>query len=517
MLKKFVLRMATALAAVSMIVGAGLTPVQAATKTVTLIDSFDIIDWDPAVIYSAEVRTMLNVYETLTHYNAETGEAEPLLATDWSVSDDGLTWTFNLRTGVSFHDGSAFNAAAAKASLDRTIEINGGAAYIWSSVETISAPAEHTLVITTKYPMPLDLVGTSQYGAYMLSPEAAAKGKDWLYEGNASGTGPYYVRQWDKGQQLVMEKFDDYWGGWSDDQFDRIIVRFVAEISTQVQMLRTGEADLMLSTAPADTLIKLKEEPGMTVSVFNSWLNIPLMINTQMYPTDNKKFRQALTHLMDYEAIARDIYGGYGTVPKSCVPQSMWGSGNYDMPTLDFAKAKQLLEESGVPKSDWKVKYMAYTGRQEIGQIAELFQALAAQVGVEVEIQQGEWGVLWDKQKHLETAGNMFGVMWWADWPTPSGWLEPMWHTEDPILFNFGHYSNPEFDKLLDDAIELQGADRATSIAKFEQAQGIVIRDAVAMCLVDLKKTLLHRSDLTGVYYNSAYETVSVYNLRRSQ
>jgi peptide/nickel transport system substrate-binding protein len=92
-----------------------------------------------------------------------------------------------------------------------------------------------------------------------------------------------------------------------------------------------------------------------------------------------------------------------------------------------------------------------------------------------------------------------------------------MWRTEDPILFNFGHYSNPEFDKLLDDAIELQGADRATSIAKFEQAQGIVIRDAVAMCLVDLKKTLLHRSNLTGVYYNSAYETVSVYNLRRAQ
>lgn len=517
MLKRIALRLATVLAAITIVVGSGLAPAQAASKTITLLDSFDIIDWDPAVIYSAEVRTLLNVYETLTHYNSETGEAEPLLATDWTVSDDGLTWIFNLRKGVMFHDGTPFNAAAAKASLDRTIEINGGAAYIWSSVEKISAPSEHSLVIKTEYPMPLNLVATSQYGAYMLSPAAGAKGADWLQEGNAAGTGPYKVRQWDKGQQLVMEKFDDYWGGWSDDQFDRIIVRFVAEVSTQVQMLRTGEADLMLSTAPADMLDKLQAEPGITLSVFESWLNIPLMINSKLYPTDNRKFRQALTYLMDYEAIGRDIYGGYGIVPKSCVPQSMWGAGQYDMPTLDIAKARQLLEESGIPKSDWKVTYHAYTGRQEIGQISELFQALAAQAGVEVDLQIGEWGVLWDKQKRLETSANMFAVLWWADWPTPTGWLEAMWHSEEPILFNFAHYDNPEYDRVLDEGIKLQGSDRAAAIAKFEEAQGIVLDDAVAMCLVDLKKTVLHRTNLTGVFYNAAYETVSIYDLRRAE
>lgn len=143
-----------------------------ATGTVTLLDSFDVVDWDPAIYYSAETRVLLNIYETLTFYNPETGVAEPKLATSWSVSDDGLTWTFNLREGVKFHDGQDWNAAAAKANLDRTREMAKGAAYIWDSVAEISAPASHTLQITTTYPMPIDLVASSQYAATMASPAA---------------------------------------------------------------------------------------------------------------------------------------------------------------------------------------------------------------------------------------------------------------------------------------------------------------------------------------------------------
>ncbi|MGI9333629.1 MAG: ABC transporter substrate-binding protein, partial [Gammaproteobacteria bacterium] len=395
------------------------------------------------------------------------------------------------------------------------IEMGKGPAYIWSSVASTSVPDPLTLVIKTKHVMPIDLVASSQYGAYILSPAAIDNSEAWLVRGNASGTGPYKVRQWDKGQQLVLEKFDEYWGGWSDDQFTRIILRVVSEISTQVQMVRSGEADLLLSTAPADMLGTLEQDSGISVSVFDSWINVPLLLNTKKYPTDNLKFRQALTYLMDYEAIGRDIYGGYGQTPRSCVPQAMWGAGQYELPKLDIAKAKRLLEESGVPKQDWKVVYYAYTGRQEIGQIAELYQALAAQAGVEVDIQQGEWGVLWDKQKQLETSANMFALLWWADWPTPAGWLEPMWKTEDPVVFNFSHYTNAEFDEVLDTGIKLQGSDRAESARKFVEAQAIVLNDAAAMCLADLQKTVVHRSEIKGVAYNAAYETVSIYNLRR--
>ena len=157
----------------------------------------------------------------------------------------------------------------------------------------------------------------------------------------------------------------------------------------------------------------------------------------------------------------------------------------------------------------WKVTYHAYTGRQEIMQIAELYQALAAQVGIEVELLTGEWPVLWKKQTKQESAANMFAVLWWADWPTPSGWLETMFRSEDPIVFNFSHYSNPEYDAVLDEALRLQGSDQAMAVEKFMEAQRIAYDDAVAMCLVDLQKTILHRADLGGVGYNAAYEGAS--------
>ena len=112
-------------------------------------------------------------------------------------------------------------------------------------------------------------------------------------------------------------------------------------------------------------------------------------------------------------------------------------------------------------------------------------------------------------------AANMFAVLWWADWPTPAGWLETMFRSEDPIVSNFSHYNNPEYDTVLDEPLRLQGSDQAMAVEKFMEAQRIAYDDAAAMCLVDLQKTILHRADLGGVDYNAAYETVSVYNLRR--
>ena len=211
-----------------------LFPGAMAAGTITMLDSFDVIDWDPAIYYSAEPRVVPNIYETLTHYNPETRAAEPRLATSWSVSDDGLVWTFNLREGVIFHDGSDWNAAAAKANLDQVREMGKGAAYIWDAVTEITASDSHALTISTSYPAPLDLVASSQYAATMASPAALEQGTDWFMAGNAIGTGPYRLVQWEKSQQVVLEKFDEYWGGWTGEEFDRVVYRLVSEVATQV-------------------------------------------------------------------------------------------------------------------------------------------------------------------------------------------------------------------------------------------------------------------------------------------
>jgi peptide/nickel transport system substrate-binding protein len=489
----------------------------AAKNTVTYAMYGDVKDWDPSVAFSLEVMMLVNVYEPLLWYNPPGSDTQftPALATDWSVSDDGLAWTFKLREGVSFHDGEPFNAAAAKAALERTISMKKGAWYIWASVDAIEAPDDTTLIIKTKGPQPIDLIASSQYGAYIFSPKAAEMGTDWFNEGNAAGTGPYQVRQWAKGQQVVLEKFDGYWGGWSDKNFDRVILKPVTENATQVQMLKAGEADF-ISLVPADLVANLNQEEGINSYAIPSWKNSMYLINTQKYPTDNLKVRQALTHLWDYETVVRDIYAGHAEVGRGVVPATMWGhNGAIQPPKFDPDLARKLLEESGVPEADWKVS-MAYIGTsEEYKNSALLLQENARQVGLEIELLPGEWGVIWDRAKNLDTAPNLQSMTWWPTYPTPNDWMIGLYHTEESALFNLSHYSNPEYDKILDSGVAMEGPDRAKAIEAYHQAQQILMDDAVAIFYADIKTRVARRADIEGLEVNPAYNAVFFHRIHR--
>lgn len=516
---RFLGRLTAAAATVLALLGGLATVGQAAEKNAATYAMYtEIKDWDPAIAFSTEVMLLANVYEPLLYYNPP-GSAEqfsPGLATDWSVSDDGLVWTFKLREGVKFHDGEPFNAAAAKASIDRTRELGKGASFIWSAVEEIEAPDDYTLVIKTKRPTPIDLIASAQYAAYMVSPKAAEKGTEWFNEGNAAGTGPYQVRQWVKGQQVVLEKFPDYWGGWTDKNFDRVFLKTVTENATQVQMLKAGDADL-ISLVPADAMESLNAEDGITTALLPSWKNSMYLINVKKAPTDNKKFREALTLIWDYDAVVNDIYAGSAKVARGLIPATMWGHDDkLQAPKMDLERAKQLIEESGVPADQRKVT-MAYIGAsEEYKNSALLFQANAAQVGVEVELLPGEWTVIWDKAKNLETAPNIQSMTWWPTYATPNDWLIGLYRTEDPALFNLSHYSNPEYDKLVDEGVKLEGSDRDAAIANYVKAQDILVDDAVAIFYADIMTRSARRSDIEGLVANPAYAAVFFHRLSRA-
>ena len=139
------------------------------------VNSEVMIGWDPATGYSNEVIALHNIYETLTRYDADTQEVEPILAESWTSSDDGLEWTFTLREGVTFHTGQPLTAEAAKASIERTMDLGEAAAYIWDAVESIETPDDRTLVFTLSYPAPLDLIASGTYSAYIYDTEAAGE------------------------------------------------------------------------------------------------------------------------------------------------------------------------------------------------------------------------------------------------------------------------------------------------------------------------------------------------------
>jgi len=477
----------------------------------------DIKDWDPAIAGSEEVILLANVYEPLVWYDPKAGPEglRPGLATAWTASKDRREWRFTLRQGVKFHDGEDFNAAAAKASIERSKKLGKGSSFIWDSVESISAPDAQTLVIRSKWPVAMDLIASSQYAAYMVSPKAMAAGTEWFNQGNAAGTGPYRVRKWTRGQEVALERFDAYWGGWQPGQFQQVKLKLVQEASTQAQMIRSGEADII--TLPAADLVKaLARDPKIVVRRSPSWRNIQFLLNTQKAPTDNVNFRRALSYAWDYRSVADKIYEGGASVATGVIPAAMWGhEPQLKKPQLDLAQARKYLLASGLRPDQWKFS-VSYIGTiEQYRDALLLFKANLEKIGVQLELRPGPWGKIWDDAKRLETAPNMISMTWWPAYGTPSDWLIALFRSESPTVFNLSHYANPQYDALVNAGVAEEARDRKAAALKYAKAQQLLIDDATAIFVADLQGRVIHRKSIKGVEINPAYDAVRFYGLSR--
>lgn len=244
-------------------------------------NSEPILDWDPAVMFSNGIVVLNNVYETLLRYNSLSDKVDPLLAESYSSSKDGLTWTFNLRRGVTFHDGTAFTAEAVKLSIDRTIQMGKGAAYIWDPVKSITVVDDFTVRFDLKYAAPLDLIASSGYAAFIISPKALKSHPDsWFSKGNEAGTGPYALRSYKMGDEVILKAYPKYWRGWEKKHFDIVVIKKVAETSSRRQMIEKGESDITIEL-PYEDVNVLKTSPRVEVVVEPSYQNLLLFFNTQ--------------------------------------------------------------------------------------------------------------------------------------------------------------------------------------------------------------------------------------------
>ena len=183
MMKCLVLILAVALMAV---------PASAMEKNMVYSSPYNITTLDPSVSYSTEVQYMANIYETLIKVNPP-GSKEMfsyVLATGFTASDDGLEYTFTLRKGVKFHDGTAFTAEAVKFSLERTKKIGKGAAFIWGDLKEVKIVDDYTVKLILKSPAPLPMIAASANGSFIMSPSVGDKGQEWFDQGNEAGSGP---------------------------------------------------------------------------------------------------------------------------------------------------------------------------------------------------------------------------------------------------------------------------------------------------------------------------------------
>ena len=469
-------------------------------------------DLDPSTSSSNENAILANVYEPLVWYRVnENGEGylEPALATAWGASNDGLEWTFSLRQGVSFHDGTPFNSAAVKYSLERTMEIGGGLSWIWYSVESVEAPDDFTVVIRTSAPAPLDLIASSTYAAWIMSPAVADKGADWFNACNVAGTGPYVIRQHQPGERTVLEPFDGYWGGWADEHVDIAVFEVVEDTVLREQMLLSGQVD-WTAELEVDNLERIDAAPGVRVDRAPSYINNAGHFNTSLAPLDDVRVRQALSYAFPYDDYVALPMSGTATQAFGPVPATMSGKAENGVRYAhDLDRARALLAEAGYPDGGFEVTATYTSGISAGAKATELYKAELAKIGVTLNIQPMSWEAQWELAKSgAENAQGLFLMYWWPTYITPYDFLASLYRTEDEPFFNLAYYSNPEFDALIDGANVQLVTDRESALREFSQASDLLTEDAVSLFLFDQESIHGVREGIEGYVDNPAYSHV---------
>lgn len=486
-------------------------PTDPAAGVLRMVTTATVTTWDPSAAFSTEVSYLSNVYEPLLWANPA-GSAEPFapaLAESYTVSPDGLTWTFQLRKGVKFHDGADFDASAVKYSVERTMTLNKGAAYIWSAVQSVEAVDPHTVRFTLSSPVPLDRVVSSGNGAWIISPATAGQDADWWEQGNEAGTGPWKLASYKPGEELVFERFADWWGGWTPAHYEKVVVKIVAEAVTQRQMIEGGDADIA-GVVPVESLSALERNPDLAVYKFESFTNYVGFFNTRRPPLDNKLVRQALSYAVPYEDIVTVATEGLGRPARGPVPQSLWPNhpavGQYK---YDPEKAKELLKQAGYPNGgfDLVLTHAAENPAEE--RFAPLIKEAFAKVGVNVTVQPMLWNQQWTMAKaDPAKAQDIFLLMWWPTYTDGYDNLGSMFTTEKKPAWNLAYWYSSTYDDLLARAYPLTGVDPKQSQDLYILAQQLLYEEAPAMYFYDAMDYVVMRKAVRGFSPNPSYPKV---------
>ena len=473
---------------------------------------------DPSIEYSNGILVLQNVYETLTHYNAETGELDPMLATEWSSNEDGTVWTFKLREDVTFHDGTPMTSAEVKGSLERTINLGQGAAYNWDAVESIETNGDYEIVITCSSPAPIDPISSAGYAAYIMSAASQEQDAEWFNAGNDGGTGPYRITQ-ATGDSVVLQAYEDYYGGWSDDQFKNVLIQEVSESSARRQMLETGEAHLSESFSNTD-LDALSASDSVYTYQADTWNNCIVFLNCQKYPCDNVDFRKALQYSFPFKETIDSVMAGNAVQSYGLVPNGMWAHDDTVFQySTDMDKAREYLEASGVDPEGLTLSVTYSSGYAEYSSALQLWQANLLELGINLELRAMEWDAQWAEAQatNPEDRQDILIMRWWPDYASPSSWFDSLVHSEDTVTFNLAYIDNPEVDQMVEEAGASVSTHRAEAEQLYKDVQHILADEAYMINIFDDTHTYVVNGNITGVYENPAYSTVvSYYNVRKN-
>jgi len=438
----------------------------------------------PQVTDLNSLRVSRRIVETLVTFPDESTQVVPGLAESWTISRDGLAYTFKVRKGIKFHDGTPLNAAAVAFSIERQINPEHPAnklgkypfaGFFFGNVKAVEAVDDSTVRFVLKEPRASFLAVLTSGAASIVSPTAVLKaGAD--YPLRPVGTGPFRFVSWDRGQRVILEKNADYWK--FPVKLDRVIYRPIVEDQARLTELMTGGLDLIVGV-PADFVAQLESSPrlGLLKQVgAHVWY---LGINNQKKPFDDKRVRQALNYAINKDALVRDVLKGTGAVSRGPVLPGTWGAD----PAIkaypyDPAQAKKLLAEAGYPNGFSTTLWVpeSGSGMQSPVAMSTVMQSNLRAVGVNVTLQTMEWGAFLAKLRTKEQ--ELFALSWMAGTEDPDMVMYPLLHSSQwtPGGPNRALYKNERFDALLAEARHV--TDQGKRAELYREAQRILVEDA---------------------------------------
>ncbi len=476
----------------------------------------DAISLDPARITDNEsVEVTEQIYETLLRYRPD-GEVEPGLATSWSVSADGKVWTFELRRGVRFHDGTPFSAESVVFSWKRQSDphhpahaddATGKPFSYWSTtfdnITAIEAIDEHTLRVTIDRPYAPFEANLTMFPVAIVSPAAvAAWGSE--YYAHPVGTGPFRFSSWEDGR-IVLERNDDYWDATARPHIKRLVFKAVPDARQRLVALESGAIDIAYSISPEELQfvalhpqLRLYRSPANNVSY--------VAFNTTHRPFDDVRVRQAANYAVNTEPIVKLAYQGMAVVAQSPLPPTQWGhhepSQHYD---YDPVRARALLAEA---QKDGKFDpaevhdfYVPITPRPYLPDpelVARVLQANLAEVGIRTRM------ILKSFPEHLNAVHwgvhDLCLLGWVGDNGDPDNYLYVLFDQDNTALGmarNTAFFRDAPLHELLVAAQKAQDRDARMSI--YRQVQERIAQEAPWVPLAHSEISIAARADVGGI------------------
>ncbi|MGR3662283.1 MAG: ABC transporter substrate-binding protein [Paracoccaceae bacterium] len=461
---------------------AGLGMAQAANTDITVAMQLEPPHLDPTSAAAGAIDSVVysNIFEGLTRFMGD-GSIVPGLASGWEISEDGLTYTFTLRDGVKFHDGTTMDAEDVKFSLDRARgeESTNAQKALYASIAEVEVVDPLTVKLTLSEPNGSMIFNLAWGDAVIVAPESIENIKT-----NPVGTGPFVFSDWVQGDKIEIVRNADYWG--EPAKLESATFKFISDPTAAFAAMMAQDVDVFTGFPAPENLPQFEADPRFQVLVGSTEGETILAINNKMPPLDNIKVRQAISHAINREAIIDGAMFGYGTpIGTHFAPHHPAYVDLKDMSSYDPEKAKALLAEAGFADgftTTLKLPPPSYARRG-----GEIIAAQLRAVGIETEISNLEWA------QWLEEVfrGKDFG-------------LSIVSHTEPMDIGIYARpdyyfqYDNPEFQALM---TELNATTNPVKqVEMLQEAQRIISGDYVNAYLFELAFPTVANAKIVGLW-----------------